>query len=175
MKTTSCGVLLLNPAHEILLCHATGTPYWDIPKGAGDPGEHELDTALRETAEETSVRLPREALRDLGRFSYRPRKDLHLFAVLVERFDAGRCRCTSRFVDARGRMRLEMDAFRWSAFADVAEHCAPSMARLLSDAAALPRVLAELQAAGTAPVVPQWHAPPPSLEEAGSPSRSPDR
>jgi hypothetical protein len=31
--TTSCGTIIVNPEGKILLCHATGTSFWDIPKG----------------------------------------------------------------------------------------------------------------------------------------------
>src|SRR5437016_1130765 len=79
--TTSCGVLLLNPERELLLCHATGAAHWDIPKGLGEPGEAARDTALRELFEETGLRLQSDRLLDLGAMAYRPGKDLHLFAA----------------------------------------------------------------------------------------------
>src|SRR5207245_5292990 len=82
-STTSCGVLLLNPQRELLLCHATGSAYWDIPKGLGEPGEAPRDTAVRETFEETCLRVEPERLLELGRFAYRPAKDLHLFATCL--------------------------------------------------------------------------------------------
>ena len=44
MKTLSCGILVTNPAHELLLCHVTGAWHWDIPKGGADPGETPLAT-----------------------------------------------------------------------------------------------------------------------------------
>ena len=87
MKSLSAGILVLNPHSELLLCHATGTVVWDIPKGGGDAGESTLATAIRETAEETGLRFAPEELLDLGHFSYRPTKDLHLYAALRERFD----------------------------------------------------------------------------------------
>src|SRR5688500_19098782 len=31
MKTTSSGILVCNAQSELLLCHATGGGYWDIP------------------------------------------------------------------------------------------------------------------------------------------------
>ena len=40
--TVSCGTLVVNPRGELLLCHVTDTPKWDIPKGMRDPGETEL-------------------------------------------------------------------------------------------------------------------------------------
>lgn len=51
----SCGVLVFRrlPTHSFLLMkHADR---WDLPKGHVDPGETELETALRELEEETGI------------------------------------------------------------------------------------------------------------------------
>ena len=45
MKSLSCGILLLNPQSEILLCRVTGAWHWDIPKGSAEPGEAPLHAA----------------------------------------------------------------------------------------------------------------------------------
>ncbi|MED5622079.1 NUDIX domain-containing protein [Ideonella sp. BN130291] len=149
MKTTSCGILVLNGQAELLLCHATGTAYWDIPKGGMDPGETECEAALRETSEETSLHFEPAQLLDLGRFLYRPGKDLYLFAALTERVDTGRLVCRSHFVDHWGRSRPEMDGFAWTRFADVPQRCAKSMTALLTRSLALPDVLHRLQGGRT--------------------------
>lgn len=51
----SCGVLVLrrNPALEFLLLQHTDR--WDLPKGHVDPGETEIECALRELEEETGI------------------------------------------------------------------------------------------------------------------------
>ncbi len=148
MRTTSCGILVLDAAAELLLCHATGTTHWDIPKGGTEPGETPLQTALRETHEECGLAFAPDALLDLGRHPYRPAKDLHLFAVLAERFDAGRCRCSSQFRDTWGRLRPEMDGFGWVPFERVPQHCARQMTTLLTRTIALPALLQRLRALG---------------------------
>ena len=155
MKTLSCGILVLNPRSELLLCHATGTYVWDIPKGGGEAGETPLQTALRETAEECGLRLAPRDLLELGRFSYRPSKDLHLFATLVDGVDAGELRCSSYYHDVWGRRRPEMDAFEWTAFARVQRRCARRMGELLTQRLSLPELLQRLhrQAAPAGPVV----------------------
>jgi len=140
----SCGILVLNAHGELLLCHATGTSRWDIPKGGSDVGETELQVAIRETAEETGLKFEPESLLELGRFSYRLGKDLHLYAALIERIDTAQCVCTTRFRDAYGRSRPEMDAFDWVAFAGVAERCGKSMVALLTQKISLPLVLQQL-------------------------------
>lgn len=146
MRTLSCGILVLNPQAELLLCHATGTFHWDIPKGGADPGESPLQAALRETREECGIDFAPAELLDLGRHRYRSVKDLHLYAVLSERFDIARCVCVSHFRDVWGRLRPEMDAFAWIPFERVPRRCARQMALLLTQKLPLPEVLLRLQA-----------------------------
>ena len=140
----SCGILVLNRHAELLLCHATGTPRWDIPKGGGDGEETASEIAIRETAEETGLQFMPEQLLDLGRFAYRRGKDLHLFAALIDRIDASTCRCSSTFRDARGRLLPEMDRFEWVPFERVPERCGKSLVALLSNEVRLPALLERL-------------------------------
>jgi len=147
VKTTSHGTLLIAADAELLLCHATGARHWDIPKGMADPGETSVQTALREAREECGLDLDPLAFSDLGRFTYRPDKDLWLHAALIERVDASQCVCSTFFTDRWGRRRPEMDAFRWVRFAEVAELCARNMARVLTQELSLADVLARLRGA----------------------------
>jgi 8-oxo-dGTP pyrophosphatase MutT (NUDIX family) len=149
MKTLSCGILVINPAHELLLCHVTGAWHWDIPKGGADPGEAPLDTALRETREECGLDFTGRSMLDLGRMAYRPRKDLHLFALLSPRFDAAICHCDTYYTDHWGGSRPEMDGFEWTPFDRVHRRCARHMGEVLTQKLSLPALLARLQA--TAP------------------------
>jgi 8-oxo-dGTP pyrophosphatase MutT (NUDIX family) len=145
VKSLSSGILVLNPHGELLLCHATGTVVWDIPKGGADAGETTLATAIRETAEETGLRFDPGELLDLGHFGYRPSKDLHLYAALRERFDPRQCHCSSHFTDLWGRRRPEMDAYEWIAFERVPRRCARRMAEVLTQRLSLPKLLQQLQ------------------------------
>jgi len=141
-------VLLLAADAELLVCHATGGRHWDIPKGIAEPGETSVQTALREAREECGLDVDPRSLCDLGRFSYRPDKDLWLHAALIERVDPSRCVCSTFFTDRWGRRRPEMDAFRWARFAEVPELCARSMTQVLTGKLSLPEVLASLKGAG---------------------------
>lgn len=145
MTTLSCGILVLDAAAELLLCHATGTPRWDIPKGGAEVGERPVDAAIRETAEETGLAFAPAALLDLGERAYRPGKRLHLFAALSERVDPARCRCSTHFVDRFGRTVPEMDGFAWVPFAEVPRRVGKSLAALLSGPLALDGVLRALR------------------------------
>ena len=144
VKTISHGTLVMNAAVELLLCHATGTKHWDIPKGMAAAGETSSAAALREAQEECGLQLDPEALVPLGLFAYRPDKDLSLHAVLIDRMDPSRCTCSTFFVDRWGRRRPEMDAFRWAAFDEVPTLCARSMATVLTQKLSLAGVLARL-------------------------------
>ena len=146
MKTLSCGTLLLTAQREILLCHVTGAWHWDIPKGQAEPGETALASALRETREECGQDLTGRHLLDLGRMAYRPRKDLHLFALLSERFDPASCHCDSHYADHWGRDKPEMDCFEWTPFERVHRRCARHMVEVLTDRLSLPSVLDKLLA-----------------------------
>ncbi|AKJ30184.1 NUDIX hydrolase [Caldimonas brevitalea] len=144
ITTTSCGVLIFEPEGELLLCHMTGTAYWDIPKGLREADESELDAAVREAAEECGLRLLPAALIDLGRFAYRPAKDLHLYAVLHARVELTLLRCSSTFQDRWGRTRPEVDAFRWAQPDELARWCASSLAAVLTRKLSLEEVWARL-------------------------------
>jgi putative (di)nucleoside polyphosphate hydrolase len=137
MKATaiSCGTLVVDSRHRLLLCHVTGTAKWDIPKGMQDPGEGLLAAAMRELYEETGLAFDPERFVELGRMAYRRDKALHLFRV-----DAGdelplldHLVCHSFFPHhVTGKPTPETDGFRWATRAEVARLCWPRMAEKLA-------------------------------------------
>ena len=152
-RELSCGVVVVNDAAEVLLCHVTGQGHWDLPKGGARRGETPLEAALRETREETGLALDAAALLDLGRFVYSPRKDLHLFATRTPRFDPAALHCDSRFTcRTSGRRLPEMDGYGWFAFDAVVVRCRPRLASVLVSRLDLPALLGRLQDAPEAAV-----------------------
>lgn len=145
MKPIGHGTLLIAADAELLLCHATGGRHWDIPKGMAAAGESSTQAACREAREECGLELDPLALHDLGRFAYRPDKDLWLHAALIDRVDPAQCVCTSFFTDRWGRLRPEMDAFRWARFDEVPVLCARNMARVLTESLSLAEVVERLR------------------------------
>ena len=139
--------MVLLEARELLLCHVTGQRHWDLPKGGIHPGETPIDAALRETQEETGLRLCADALLDIGCHAYTSRKDLHLFACLSPRIDPRELHCPSSFVDrVSGRARPEMDGFGWFAIDRLGELCTSRMAAVLVQALDAGRVVDTLAA-----------------------------
>ncbi|KNE76527.1 NTP pyrophosphohydrolase including oxidative damage repair enzyme [Candidatus Burkholderia crenata] len=85
----------------MLLCYATETSHWDIPKGQGEADEQLVEAALRELVEKTGIVLKAERLKDLGRFVYR--RD--------------------------GTMIPEMDAYRWVTLVDIDQYASRAASR----------------------------------------------
>src|SRR5688572_24698275 len=52
----SCGVLILRREPELSFLLMKHADRWDLPKGHVDPGESDLECALRELFEETGIR-----------------------------------------------------------------------------------------------------------------------
>ena len=146
-RRLSCGILILNPQRELLLCHVTGQGHWDLPKGGAHDGESPLQAALRETREETGLQLDAAALLELGRLDYRPKKDLHLFAALMPRFDVAALHCDSHFAQwGTGKRLPEMDGYGWFGFERVGALCTGKMAAVLCGRLDLQQLLQRLDA-----------------------------
>ncbi|AUM58519.1 nudix hydrolase [Proteus phage phiP4-3] len=127
----SSGIIFIKN-EQILLCHATNTPYWGIPKGHIDEGETALEAALREVKEETNfdVKDPEELI-DLGEHFYYKGKNMHLFLYDSEHFpDAETCVCTSMYTKY-GKTFPENDQFKWVDLNDISKYCSKSQAKLL--------------------------------------------
>ena len=133
-KIVSCGVIVRRAMGELLLGHATGTNYWDIPKGVRDAGETSIAAALRELREEAGIALRDEQLLDLGLHKYLPRKDLHVFSLDPPdaRLDISACSCSTHYTPRYGGPEVpEVDAYRWSTRQQVPELCGKNMVRVL--------------------------------------------
>lgn len=131
-RVLSCGLLVQSPAGWFL-AHATRTPRWDLPKGRIEPGETPVEAALRETLEETGLDLAhlQGQLIDHGRHAYIPKKDLHLFSVMVdEAFDLGACGCTTYVERDNGRYP-ETDRWEWVPLHQVRDRLGKGMLKYL--------------------------------------------
>ena len=146
LRRLSCGIVVLAPTRELLLCHVTGQRHWDLPKGGIHDGETPAEAARRETREETGLDFAPDALLDLGRFAYTSKKDLHLFAAPSPRIDPACLCCESTFVERGSLRRLpEMDGFGWFGAERLGELCTPRMAAVLAEALDGGRLFASLR------------------------------
>lgn len=129
----SCGVIVTD-GDRVLLCHPTGSSWkngWNLPKGLPDPGETPEVTAVREMMEETGLVASEHGdLVYLGRFSYKPDKDLELFTLTVAVLpDVKTLRCDSTFT--RGDKQIpEMNGFRYYEWSDAPRVLSPRLAKL---------------------------------------------
>ncbi len=133
-KSLSCGVIVRRTQAELLLCHATGSNRWDIPKGLRDAGETSVAAALRELREETGLELDERQIRDLGVHQYLPRKDLQLFLLDPPdpSIDIGPCTCSTFYTARSGNRQIpEVDAYRWAVRDEVPALCGKNMTRVL--------------------------------------------
>lgn len=109
-KKLSCGILFFNKKKELLLCHVTGNDFWDLPKGKIEEGEVPIETAIRETFEETGFIASKSELKDLGRFDYNKSKDLHLFEYVGNKFFSEKqANCINTYTNKHGINIPEMD------------------------------------------------------------------
>jgi len=131
-KTVSAGVIVTDGI-KLLLCHVTGGKHWDLPKGKVDPGETELDAAVRELREETSLVVDPSSLQSLGTFVYKKDKDLSLWLYRVDVMpDPAGLDCLSTFESGKGILKKEMDGFASVSWDKISKKVVPDMLRVLT-------------------------------------------
>lgn len=134
IKTLSCGVMVVDKENRILMLHATGQNFWDIPKGTQDPGESPLETTVRELREETNLSVNPNDLVELGWYPYNRHKDLFLFMLVVDEINTLGLSCHSSFFNDDGAEVLEADDFEMVGMDLFDRQACNSMARLYQNA-----------------------------------------
>lgn len=115
-RRLSCALVVESP-RGWLMVRTTRRNRWDFPKGGIEANETPQAAALRECREETgldwSVHAP--SVEDLGRWSYLPTKDLHIFRLnLASAVDLKGCFCATWVTDRNGGTPFpETDAWAW--------------------------------------------------------------
>lgn len=115
------GIFLVNNDGKVLICHPTGHTSWtwSIPKGNLERGETPFEGALRETWEETNVKLPFNVVKReiTPQLNNKGNKELHTYLVLERDnsdLDWGsfQLKCNSHFW--RNSLKYpEMDQYQW--------------------------------------------------------------
>lgn len=114
MKKITAAVVMIDKDGNILGCHGTGKPKnygFDFPKGEVDDGERDIDAAIRELHEETSIILSRDNLVDIGVYPHNKKKDIHLFLCKANELPNPKyLKCTS-FFELNGKQIPEVDFY----------------------------------------------------------------
>lgn len=117
------GIFILRKDKKLLICHPTNhaVDFFSIPKGKVEVGETMIDAAIRETFEETNIRLKYSddfIIYTLNSVGYRSgKKTLHPFLFKEKSnstFDWANTeiKCNSNVPDERGGFP-EMDGYQW--------------------------------------------------------------
>jgi 8-oxo-dGTP pyrophosphatase MutT (NUDIX family) len=117
------GVIILRENNTILLCHPTGHDInkMSIPKGLANDRETPIDAAIRETKEETGLKLTPHKLIPLKKVKYKGRnKTLQPFYYLIreEELVGIEFNCNS-FFTLNGIEIPECDRWEWVDFNDI--------------------------------------------------------
>ena len=111
---TTCAVYITN-GESVLIVHPTNAPwkYWSLPKGCIENNESFVDCVIRETFEETGLKLNKEKLVFKGLFPYHKNKNYVLFLYITNVMPSLKnlC-CRSSFIDKKGNKLLEIDQFK---------------------------------------------------------------
>ena len=144
MRKTSAGLLLYRRGAaglEVLLVHPGG-PYWvkrdlgawSIPKGQVEPGEDELQAAMRELREETGFAVAGEPL-PLGQVTQRSGKIVVAWAIAAD-VDPRQLRSNPVAIEwppRSGTLREfpEVDRAEWFDVVEARQRIVPAQARFL--------------------------------------------
>lgn len=131
----SYGVIITN-GERVLVCHPTDSPWtrsWSLPKGLAEADETPQQAAIRETEEETGIKLLESKLVDCGVFEYRPEKKLHIFLHEVVDVNVANLKCTSTFEALNGKIKLEIDKFAWIKFEKAVEYLNPRLYKIFKE------------------------------------------
>jgi len=138
---TTHGIFIINNKGEILLTHPTGhsMDLWSIPKGLPEEGEDSIDSAVRETLEETNVDIydwliPENfsCYADLGEQRYKSNKKTiraHVIFVTADMDDV-ELRCDSTF-PLNGKEIPENDDTQWKSFEFAEKHLHESQQKFM--------------------------------------------
>ena len=133
-RLLSCGVIVRRAFGELLLCHATGRNYWDIPKGVRDNDETASQPRCASCARKPASNSTKPRSQDLGVHKYLPSKDLHLFVLDPPdpALNIELCHCSTHYAPRYGTREVpEIDAYRWTTRAEVPDLCGKNMTRVL--------------------------------------------
>ena len=114
MKYTA-GIFIFNEHNKLLICHASGARWnqWSIPKGIVEDNEQPIDAAIRETFEETGLKLTeKNDLIELPPIEYLSKKKTLIPFILrfrIHNIDTAKLICHGRLPNSH---RPECDKYK---------------------------------------------------------------
>lgn len=126
MKSISCGIIITD-GKKILL--GKGKNNWSVPKGKMKEGETTLETALRETFEETGINLYSnlQNISIVDIFDYKPSKDIVFFIYLTNNLpDIKDMYCSTFYND-----RPEMSEYKYIKVNKIDLYCNKKISKII--------------------------------------------
>lgn len=119
-REVACGVIVTDGKRLVAIKPWGKALALDIPKGHLEKGEEEIDAAIRELQEETSITVDKRRLKRIGEFPYTSYKDLILFLYKVPSLPSVESlKCNSTFTNLFGRVVNEAVGFELAQFHDI--------------------------------------------------------
>lgn len=122
MKVMAAGIFLIKNDGKILICHPTNHApnFWSIPKGKIEENESAIDAAIRETYEETNIKVLEYPFKiiTLEAVQYKTKKKVLYPFIFQELYQSKidwnsiDIKCNSNVHISRGGFP-EMDDYRW--------------------------------------------------------------
>ena len=137
MEQTTCATLIKAAlTNNFLICHATETRHWSLPKGVFDStvDSNLKEAAIRELEEETGIKVPDDFnLKFVGKYGYTLQKDFALFCYqLEEEIPISELNCSTLFKSHySGKMIKEVDQYKWVSKDEMYKHLNPKQSQLL--------------------------------------------
>lgn len=133
MKEVSSGALLFQNKKLLIARPRWDSPYWNIPKGKMNSGETYWQTAIREVKEESNIDITLSvSISDLGLHKYIKRKDIYLFAIILNDNHKFYIKCNS-FYEENGKKKPEMVDYKWIDLNDTDEYLSPNLSKVVNE------------------------------------------
>lgn len=135
-KGMTCAVFLESKkTHKFLICRATGTKYWSMPKGLFDIEIDDFpdDAAVRELQEETGIVIDEQILTYIGTYIYTKEKDLIIYYCQIEdEIPIESLTCESTFTSHYTKKQLpEVDKYKWTDLDNIINFINPRQCNVL--------------------------------------------
>jgi 8-oxo-dGTP pyrophosphatase MutT (NUDIX family) len=134
---TSAGIIITDGKY-ILGCVPFGKAkktnnFLDLPKGNIEENESPIQAAIRECEEETGLKFKKSDLKDVGKFSYKLDKDLHLFLTMVNKMPSiDDLKCKS-MVSMYGKKFPEMVGYEVIKISEIDEYFFLDLVKILKE------------------------------------------